>query len=127
MPLINKTVIVVEDTYDDMQLVSTILEHSGIKVQVANNGIECLALIQKISPALIVSDLSMPEMDGWEMLKQLRANPGTESIPIVAVTAYYSVDVAQDAIHAGFDGYFAKPVSPTNFVASLEAILDSTH
>ncbi len=127
MPLTNKTVMVVEDTYDDMELVSTILKHSGIKVQVAKNGVECLALIKDIPPALIVSDLSMPEMDGWEMLKQLRENPDTANIPIVAVTAYYSIDVAQDAIDAGFDGYFAKPVSPMHFVERLEAIVTKSH
>ena len=102
MPLKDKLVIVVEDTYDDRQLVSMILEYSGIKVKLANNGMECLKLVADSPPALILSDLSMPEMDGWEMLKQLRNNPETESIPVVAVTAYYSVDVAQDAIKSGF-------------------------
>lgn len=123
MLLKNKLVIVVEDTYDDRQLVSTILEHSGIKVELANNGLECLELMKSSLPTLIVTDLSMPEMDGWEMLKQLRNNPATKSIPVVAVTAYYSADVAQDAINAGFDGYFTKPVDPTHFVENLETII----
>lgn len=123
MSLQNQTVIVAEDTYDDMQLISTILTHSGIKVKAARNGRDCLELIREEIPGLIVTDLSMPEMDGWELLKQLRANPATEKIPVVVVTAYYSVDVAQAVIEAGFDGYFAKPVSATQFVKSLEKIV----
>ncbi|MEM9950468.1 MAG: response regulator [Chloroflexota bacterium] len=123
MTLVNQTVIVVEDTYDDMQLVSTILEHSGIQVHVARNGAECLELVKTMSPAMIITDLSMPVMDGWTMLKQLRSQPETNDIPVVAITAYYSVDVAQDARDAGFDAYFAKPVSPLQFVSHLRALL----
>jgi len=122
MTLRNTTIIVVEDTYDDLYLISTILTHSGIEVKAARNGRECLEIVQQHKPGMIVTDLSMPDMDGWEMLKQLRSNPSTEAIPVVAVTAYYSIDVAQAAVDAGFDGYFAKPVSAAHFVSSLEKI-----
>lgn len=124
MTLKGKTVLVVEDTYDDMQLVSTILKHNGVTVIRATNGQECLDLVKTASPAVIVTDLSMPEIDGWELLKQLRADPQTEAIPVVAMTAYYSIDVKQDAVDAGFNGYFAKPISARFFVKSLEHIID---
>lgn len=119
------TVIVVEDTYDDIQLASAILTHFGINVQVAKNGKECLLLLDTIDPTCIITDLSMPEMDGWEMLSQLRSNERTSHIPVVAVTAYHSVNVGQDAARAGFDAYFAKPLSPRHFMDDLTQILNS--
>lgn len=123
MTLENQSVIVVEDTQDDMYLISTILKHHDMDVHQAKNGTECLQLLETISPQLIITDLSMPHMDGWEMLAALRDNPQTATIPVVAVTAYYSVDVARDALENGFAAFFRKPVSPKEFVRDLEKIL----
>lgn len=120
----NWTVIVVEDTYDDRQLATAILEYNGIDVHVANNGNECLELLQSIQPTLIVTDLAMPEMDGWQMLGKIRANPKTAHIPVIAVSAYYSSNVANDAKLAGFNACFAKPVSARDFVNQLDKILN---
>ena len=119
------TVIVVEDTYDDIELASTILRHYGIKVETANNGKECLKLLKHVQPTLIITDLSMPHMDGWEMLQQIRTNGLTQHIPVVAVTAYDSLDVAHDAVGAGFDAYVPKPLSPRNLIEQLQQILQS--
>lgn len=117
------TVIVVEDTYDDIQLASAILTYHGINVKVAINGKECLRLLEDIEPTMIITDLSMPEMDGWEMLNKIRANTMLSHIPVVAVTAYDSVDVAYDAVNAGFDAYIPKPLSPRTFVENLAEII----
>ena len=117
------TVIVVEDTYDDIQLASAILTYHGVNVKVAINGVECLKLLKDIDPTLIITDLSMPEMDGWEMLSQIRANELTSHIPVIAVTAYDSVDVAYDAANAGFDAYIPKPLSPRTFIENLMQIV----
>jgi CheY-like chemotaxis protein len=117
------TVIVVEDTYDDIQLASAILTYHGVDVKVAINGIECLKLLEDINPTMIITDLSMPEMDGWEMLSQIRSNKLTSHIPVIAVTAYDSVDVAYDAANAGFDAYIPKPLSPRTFVDNLIEII----
>jgi CheY-like chemotaxis protein len=119
----NWTVIVVEDTYDDMQLATIILEHSGIEVHVAHDGNECLQLLESVQPTLIVTDLAMPEMDGWQMLNEIRANPATAHIPVVVVSAYFSSDLEIDAHNAGFNACFAKPVSPRDFVSQLDTIL----
>lgn len=123
MNLQDWSVIVVEDTYDDIQLVSAILEFHGVNVKVAKNGIECLTLLEDFNPTMIITDLSMPEMDGWEMLSQIRSNEYTSHIPVIAVTAYDSVDVAYDAANAGFDAYIPKPLSPRTFVESLVEII----
>ncbi len=118
-----QTFIVVEDTYDDQQLVSHILQHHGIDVVLAKDGNECLALLRKIEPALIVTDLAMPNKDGWQMLVDIRSNAKTAHIPVVAITAYHSTNVAEEAMQAGFDGYFSKPLNPTTFVARLKEIV----
>ena len=118
-------IIVVEDTADDSQLVSTILQHSGIEVHVAAHGKECLQMLETLQPNCIISDLNMPVMDGWELLSNLHQDPSTEAIPVIALTAYYSADVAADAMKAGFAGFFAKPINPRNFVEKLEQLLAS--
>jgi CheY-like chemotaxis protein len=122
----NWTVIIVEDTYDDMQLATAILQYDGIEVLMANNGSECLQLLNSVQPTLIVTDLAMPEMDGWQMLDEIRANPRTAHIPVVAVSAYYSANLEQDARNAGFNACFPKPVSPREFVNQLDTILNLT-
>lgn len=116
-------VLVVEDTYDDVQVVSKILHYHEIEVQVASNGVECLQMLEGFEPTFVVMDLSMPEMDGWETLTQMRTNPETAHIPVVAITAYHSAEVAYDASLAGFDAYFSKPASPTRFVQDVAGIL----
>lgn len=116
-------VVVVEDEYDSVQLISKILGFYDIQVHVAHNGEDCLAMLEQFEPTLIVTDLAMPRMDGWQTLAALRANPHTRHIPVVAITAYDSVDVAEDALKAGFDAYFPKPVDPRSFVQSLADIV----
>lgn len=121
--VIQGTVIVVEDTFDDVQLVSAIFKHHDISIEIANNGRECLELLEHIKPVLIITDLSMPEMDGWHLLSKIRNNVKTQHIPVVAVTAYDSVDVAHEARKSGFDAYIAKPLSIRNLIQQLEDLL----
>lgn len=119
----NWHVLIVEDEYDSVQMVSKILTHSGIKVTVASNGYEALDLLNHLQPTVIVMDLAMPRMDGWITLGKIRANPRTADLPVVAITAYHSNDVEIDVDEAGFDGYFAKPIDPYTFVDRLAEIV----
>jgi CheY-like chemotaxis protein len=118
-------ILIAEDEYDSIQMISKILSHYGIQLQIAHNGDECLEMLKAFEPTLVIVDLAMPEKDGWETLTAIRADPSTAHLPVVAVTAYYAVDVAEDAMKAGFDGFFSKPLSPTRFVQSLEQIVAS--
>lgn len=115
----NWHILVVEDEYDSIQVVSKILRHHGARVSVVRNGQECLNVIDDLDPSLIIMDLALPEMDGWETLDALRANPKTMTIPVIAVTAYHSVNVAEDARKAGFDAYFPKPIDPNSIIQLL--------
>lgn len=123
MNVSNWKVLVVEDTYDDQQLVSRILVHHGAEVFITKNGNECLNLLTQIEPTVIITDLAMPDKDGWQTLVAIRSNVATAHIPVIAITAYHSTDVAQDAMNAGFDGYFPKPVNPQTFVGRLAEII----
>lgn len=125
MSLENWQVLVVEDERDSLQMISKILTHHGAQVHVAGNGFECVNMLQGLEPTIIISDLAMPEMDGWETLEHVRANPQTAAIPMVAVTAYHSVNVAQDAIQAGFDAYYSKPLDAFSFIESLMGIVEA--
>lgn len=118
------TVIIVEDTFDDVELISTVLTNSGIEIHLANNGEECLSLVETIAPTVIITDLAMPQMDGWELLEALRANPQTAQIPVIAISAYYSGDLIKDAAAAGFVACLPKPVRPRKFVEQIAAIIE---
>jgi two-component system, sensor histidine kinase ChiS len=124
MKISDWNVIVVEDTYDDQQLVSRMLQHYGVNVQIARNGNECLELLDQMEPTLVITDLAMPQKDGWQTLVAIRSSVATAHIPVIAITAYHSADVAEDAVQAGFDAYFPKPLNPNSFVERLAALLD---
>ncbi len=116
-------IIVVEDEFDSARMVSKILTYHGIEVFHVHDGNECLDMLESFEPTLIVTDLAMPGLDGWQTLSAIRSNPQTAHIPVVAITAYYSVDVAEEALNAGFDAYYAKPLDPRSFVQDLSKIV----
>lgn len=118
-------IILVEDTYDDQQVLSRLMAYHGGEVRVVYNGLACLELLEVFEPTVIVTDLTMPQCDGWQMLSELRAREGTAHIPVIAMSAYHSVDVAEDALDAGFDAYFPKPIHPEIFVKRLREIVES--
>lgn len=117
----------VEDEYDSIQMISKILRHHGVHVQVAHNGHECLKLLETFTPTLIIMDLALPEMDGWETLAEIRGHAGTATIPVVAITAYHSVNVEEDAQAAGFDAYLPKPLDTSTLMHQLAEIIQKGH
>lgn len=116
-------VLVVEDEYDSIQMVSKILRHHGAEVHVARTGLECLEILETLMPSLVIMDLALPEMDGWETLTKIRANPTTRELPVVAITAYHSVSVEEDAREAGFNAYFPKPLNTNRIIQQLGEIV----
>lgn len=112
----NWHVLVVDDEYDSAQIIEQLMSLYGAQVDVVGNGQECLDFLQAHHPTLIVVDLAMPRMDGWETLEAIRADAHLAQIPVVAITAYHSVNVAANARQAGFDDYFPKPVDTDRFL-----------
>lgn len=116
-------VLVVEDEADSMDVVTDILEYHNIETLGVKSAEEALSTLETFQPTLIIIDLALPEMDGWQLLARLRSNPATASIPAVAMTTFHSVNVAQEAIKAGFNAYFPKPIEAMPFVRELERVL----
>jgi CheY-like chemotaxis protein len=117
-------VLIVDDDYDSVRMVSKILTFHGAEVHVAHNGEECLEMLGVVNPSLIVTDLAMPDMDGWQTLIAVRSRSQTAHIPVVAITSYDSVLVAEKVMDAGFDAYFAKPLNPRTFVENLAKLIE---
>jgi len=117
-------ILVVEDEYDSIQMVSKILQHHGVEVQIAQNGRECIQVLQERLPTLIIMDLALPLMDGWETLHYIRTNPATAHLPVVAITAYHSVNLEEDAYRAGFNAYMPKPLETQALVSHLDRIIN---
>ncbi|QPC81414.1 response regulator [Phototrophicus methaneseepsis] len=117
-------VLLVEDEFDSLQMVTKILLHHGAEVRVARDGYECLIVLESYQPTLVIMDLAMPQMDGWETLSRIRARSDLAHLPVVAITAYHSVSVEQDAYDAGFDAYLSKPLETNNLIDQLMSVIE---
>jgi CheY-like chemotaxis protein len=114
---------VIEDEPDNLEVAQFILEFYGATVHAAGDGGEGYDLISSINPDLIISDLSMPVVDGWEMLHRLRSNPETAEIPIIALTAHAMTGDRERVLDAGFNSYITKPLTAETFIDQLVQLL----
>ena len=115
-PITIQSILLIDDEPDNVEVVVDALEFMGISVKAASNGQEGLALLDEFTPDLILLDLSMPVMDGWETRKRLQSNEKTQHIPVVALTAHAMAGDKERALSAGFDGYVSKPINVLTFV-----------
>ena len=116
-------ILVVEDESDSREMIHDILVFHGIDAVTTATAEDALYVLEDITPHLILVDLALPGMDGWQLLGELRENPTLQHIPRVAITAFHSASVAQHAITAGFHAYMPKPIDASTFVDELLAIL----
>ena len=121
----NWVVLAVDNEQDNLDVVQKVLSYEGAKVYTAMNGIEGLAMLEIVTPTFILLDLSMPQMDGWEMLEKLRANPVIKHLPVIALTAHAMDGDKDRAIEAGFDGYVTKPFRIGTLLTAIQECLDS--
>lgn len=119
------SVLVVDDEPDNREIAETVLSFNGVKVRTAIHGADGLKLLEDLTPTFVLLDLSMPIMDGWEMIKAMRANPKTQAIPVIALTAHAMAGDREKAYEAGFDGYIAKPFRIPTFMSELKSCLRS--
>jgi CheY-like chemotaxis protein len=117
-------VLLAEDFEDARELYRDYLEFSGFTVQTASNGREAIDQAIALLPDLILMDASMPVLDGWQATKELKANPATRHIPILALTAHAFDDARQEAKEAGCDGFVTKPCLPDDLVDQVRATLE---
>ncbi len=107
-----KKVLVVEDDADNRRIVAKALSVEGYQIVEATDGIQALAQARAEQPDLILMDLALPNMDGWEATRQLKSDPKTRSIPVVALTAVAMRGDEEQARAAGCDDYLPKPARP---------------
>jgi len=113
------TILLVEDNEDNRRIYSTILTHTGYRVLEAVDGEAGIALAIAEMPDLILMDVSIPKINGWDATRQLKANPATMGIPIIALTAHALATDREKATEAGCDGYIAKPAEPRVVLAEV--------
>lgn len=116
-------VLIVDDEVDNLGVAQKVLSYGGASVHIARNGVEGLKVLENIRPTFILLDLSMPEMDGWEMLKQVRSDEGFAYVPIIALTAHAMSGDKERVLEAGFDAYIAKPFRINSFMEEILACL----
>ncbi len=116
-------ILIIEDNAANMALVEYLLKAAGHLTQAATDGAEGVRMARKERPDLVLCDLQMPVLGGYEVLQQLRSDANTRAIPIVAVTAFSTPGDQTKVIEAGFNGYLSKPIEPETFVAQIEKYL----
>jgi PAS domain S-box-containing protein len=111
------SVLVVDDEPDGRDLLRLVLEQCGATVTAVESAAEALRVLERLTPHVLISDLAMPGVDGYALIRQARARSATAHVPAVALTAYASAEARVLAFSAGFDAYIAKPVDPAELVA----------
>jgi len=124
MDAANKRVVCIEDEPEMIDLVRLILGRKGFQVIGANGGVQGLETVRREKPDLILLDLMMPDMDGWEVYQQIKADDGLKAIPVVVVTAKaQSIDKVLGLHIAKVDDYITKPFGPQELLESVEQLL----
>jgi len=120
----DRTVLIVEDNEDNRIVYSTILRHHGFRVTEALDGQEGIAKARRELPDLILMDISIPLIDGWEVTRMLKQEDATRHIPVIALTAHAMPGDRERAIEVGCDGYLAKPCEPRAVLAEVNRLID---
>ncbi len=116
------SILIIEDNEQNMYMLTYLLEKSNYKVIIAYNGIDGLKLAHENHPEIILIDIQLPDMDGYEICAKLRHNGLPKNTTIIAVTSYAMGGDKEKAIEAGADGYIEKPINPDTFVNQMESI-----
>lgn len=117
------TILLIEDNEQNRYLTTFLLEQRGHEVVSAMSGPEGLELAERIRPDLILLDIQLPGMDGYEVAKAMKSRPSVKDIPIVAVTSYAMRGDRERILAEGAAGYIEKPIDPATFVSEIEAFL----
>ncbi|HEX4566698.1 MAG TPA: response regulator [Vicinamibacterales bacterium] len=116
-------VLVVDDAADARALYGEYLEYLGFRVETAENGAQAIQSARREWPSIIIMDLAMPELDGWQAIKRLKSDPLTADIPIVALSAYSFGEEPKRAREAGADLCLSKPCLPSQLARVIRALL----
>lgn len=114
--------LVVDDVSDVTDMLSVLMTHAGYQVSTASSAPEAIALARENHFDVIISDIGMPEMNGYELAEALRSLPGYEAVPMVAVTGYSMFDDRSRSMKAGFNEHVTKPIDPRAFLNLIEQL-----
>jgi two-component system cell cycle response regulator DivK len=117
------TVLLVEDNPQNLYLETYLLENAGFRVLSCTDGVAGVAMAKENLPDLVLMDILLPTIDGYEATRRLKHDPVTAAIPVLALTAFSMEGDEQEAIAAGCDGYIAKPIEPGNFATKVTRFL----
>ena len=120
----SKTILVVEDREDNRQILRDLLANAGFRMIEARDGEQALIVARSERPDLILMDMQLPLVDGYQATRNIRRDPGLMHIPIIAVTSYALSGDAQKAREAGCDAYVAKPYSTRHLLAKIKQFLE---
>lgn len=118
-------VLVADDFADTREIYAACLRFAGFRVALAADGEEALALATSLAPDVVVMDLAMPKMDGWEATRRLKRQETTRSIPVMAVSGHVEPESRRAARLAGCDAVFAKPMLPQQLIERVRAMVES--
>jgi CheY-like chemotaxis protein len=118
-----KRILVVEDNEQNLYLATFLLEKNGHEVITAKDGLEAIEKAKMEKPDLILMDIQLPEMNGYQATKRIKSTPEISHIPIVAVTSYAMLGDREKALAIGCVGYIEKPFAPETFVSEVEKYL----
>lgn len=116
-------IVVIDDEEDSLLIAEIILLEYGANVHTASDGEEGLGVVRSVKPRFVISDISMPHMDGWGFIEALKADPEIANIPVIALTAHAMVGDRERAIDAGFHNYLTKPLTVDTFMSDLVKLL----
>ncbi|HXX07003.1 MAG TPA: response regulator [Pseudolabrys sp.] len=119
----SRRILVVEDQEDNRQILRDLLGHAGYELTEAGDGEEALSAVAKERPDLILMDIQLPIMDGYEVTRRLKKDPAYKDIPIIVVTSYALSGDEGKARDAGCDDYITKPFSPRKLLATVQKFL----
>jgi CheY-like chemotaxis protein len=116
-------ILLVEDNEMNRDMLSRRLVRKGYEVSIAVDGLQAVALAAESKPDLVLMDLSLPEIDGWEATRRIKADPATRAIPVIALTAHAMVGDREKALEAGCEDFDTKPVDLQRLLGKMEALL----
>ena len=122
----NKTILVVEDQEDNRQILRDLLGSAGLRIIEAHDGEQALTVARSERPDLILMDIQLPLVDGYEATRSIKRDPELKDIPIIAVTSYALSGDEQKAREAGCDAYVAKPYSTRDLLARIDQFLEQS-
>lgn len=118
-----KTALIIEDNDNNLELIRFILQQAGYRVRFAMTGLEGVQQALTIPPDFIVLDIQLPDINGLEVLKRIRANPIGQTVPIIAMTSYAMSGDKERLLNAGCTSYIEKPIDPMTVIAQIEAVI----